>query len=323
MLSLLMIADDFTGALDTGVQFAAAGVETRVVVGSQADLAVRAGAVQVLVIDAETRHLPPEQAYTAVEGLVRQAEALGVPYIYKKTDSALRGNIGAELTALLRTSGCSQLPFLPAYPKVGRTTQGGVHLVKGVPVAQSVFGQDPFEPVRHSGLAEIIGEQSGVPVHLSPALKEGDPLPEEEGILVFDGADDQELARTGRELLRGGRLHIMAGCAGFAGVLPQLLGLRSEVRGEMPRLDQRLLVICGSVNPITVTGRPNRASEIWPPFRSGWPGTLVLSWTPMTPGAAVPPGTTPGTTASIWTASALEFPGRLDIWSASCSLTRM
>ena len=252
MISLLMIADDFTGALDTGVQFAANGVKTRVVVGSQVDLAARAEGVQVLVIDAETRHLPPEGAYAVVERLVGQAVELGVPYLYKKTDSALRGNIGAELTALLRARGQRQLPFLPAYPKVGRITREGVHLIDGVPVAESMFGRDPFEPVRHSHLAKIIRTQSDVPVHISPALKGDDPIPEEEGILVFDGADDRELEATGRRLLEGGRLRIMAGCAGFGGVLPRLLGLASDHPHPLPRLDQRLLVVCGSVNPITV-----------------------------------------------------------------------
>lgn len=38
MLLLLILADDFTGALDTGVQFAACGIPTRVVVGEQVDL---------------------------------------------------------------------------------------------------------------------------------------------------------------------------------------------------------------------------------------------------------------------------------------------
>lgn len=170
MISLLMIADDFTGALDTGVQFAASGVETRVVVGMDGVLSLPAPEVRVLVVDAETRHMAPEAACAVVESLTRQAVDLGVQYIYKKTDSALRGNIGAELTALLRASGEKRLPFLPAYPQVGRTTVGGVHLVNGVPVAESVFGQDPFEPVRHSSVAELIAEQSGVPVHLSPAL---------------------------------------------------------------------------------------------------------------------------------------------------------
>ena len=37
MLLLLIIADDFTGALDTGVQFAAYGAATRVMVKDQVD----------------------------------------------------------------------------------------------------------------------------------------------------------------------------------------------------------------------------------------------------------------------------------------------
>ena len=252
MISLLMIADDFTGALDTGVQFAASGVETRVVVGMDGVLSLPAPEVRVLVVDAETRHMAPEAACAVVESLTCQAVDLGVQYIYKKTDSALRGNIGAELTALLRASGEKRLPFLPAYPQVGRTTVGGVHLVNGVPVAESVFGQDPFEPVRHSAVAELIAEQSGVPVHLSPALGAGDPVPGGEGILVFDGQTPEDLSSTARRLLEDGGLHIMAGCAGFGAVLPALLGLASDSPKEAPQLSERLLVVCGSVNPISV-----------------------------------------------------------------------
>lgn len=37
MILLLIIADDFTGALDTGVQFAAHGVSTRVIVDPEVD----------------------------------------------------------------------------------------------------------------------------------------------------------------------------------------------------------------------------------------------------------------------------------------------
>ena len=45
MLRLLMIADDFTGALDTGVQLAAHGIPTQVVVG-QADLSACSSTVR-------------------------------------------------------------------------------------------------------------------------------------------------------------------------------------------------------------------------------------------------------------------------------------
>ena len=42
-----------------------------------------------------------------------------------------------------------------------------------MPVAQSVFGQDPFEPVRNSDVAAIIAEQSGLP---TVTAEPGEPI---------------------------------------------------------------------------------------------------------------------------------------------------
>lgn len=250
MILLLIIADDFTGALDTGVQFAAHGISTRVVVDPEVDFS--AHDVKVLVADTETRHLPPEEAYDVVEALTKRAKQAGVRYIYKKTDSALRGNIGAELAALLTASGCRQLPFLPAFPQTGRITRQGVHYVDGVPVTESPFGIDPFEPVKHSVVTELIGEQCQLPAHSYPALTKKDPVPSDDGILVFDAADDNDLLGTGRRLLEQNGLQIMAGCAGFGAALPKLLDIAADNLKPLPTFDPRLLVVCGSVNPITL-----------------------------------------------------------------------
>lgn len=250
MILLLIIADDFTGALDTGVQFAARGIRTRVVV--EPDVDFTACEAEVLVVDTETRHLPAAKAYDGVFRLTERALRAGVSYIYKKTDSALRGNIGAELAALLKASGCRYLPFLPAFPQMGRITRGGVHYVDGVPVTESPFGIDPFDPVKHSVVTDLIAEQWDMAVRSFPALAAGDSMPQDEGILVFDAADDDDLYSTGRQLLGQVGLHIMAGCAGFGAVLPELLGIASETPRPLPELDPRLLVVCGSVNPITL-----------------------------------------------------------------------
>ena len=250
MLLLLILADDFTGALDTGVQFAACGIPTRVVVGEQVDLAASDAAV--LVVDTETRHLPAAEAYAVIAKLTRDAMSAGVFSIYKKTDSALRGNIGAELSALLKTSGERRLPFLPAFPQIDRVTRDGVHYISGVPVTESPFGIDPFEPVRHARVTELIGEQTDVPAHSFPTLKEGEAVPEQEGILVFDAGSLDDLASTGRALFRNGRPRLMAGCAGFAALLPDLMKMTERRTVTMPKLDPRLLVACGSVNSITL-----------------------------------------------------------------------
>lgn len=241
MIRLLIIADDFTGALDTGVQMAGCGAVTKVTTDALCRFEDYADA-EVLVIDAETRHLKPGVAGELVRSIAERAKAAGVAHLYKKTDSALRGNIGAELEAMLDASGERVLPFLPALPQIGRTTVDGIHYIKGVPVAESIFGADPFEPVTHSAISDIIAEQSAVTVHNDLSLP---------GICVFDAETQEDLQRAGEKLKEAGMLHISAGSAGFGSVLPDLLGLRRETVAA-PKLEPRLLVICGSVNPITL-----------------------------------------------------------------------
>ena len=62
MILLFIIADDFTGALDTGVQFAARGIPTQVTVDPEVDFAAHDTAV--LVVDTETRHLTVSETFT-------------------------------------------------------------------------------------------------------------------------------------------------------------------------------------------------------------------------------------------------------------------
>lgn len=248
MVKLLMIADDFTGALDTGVQFAVRGARTRVVTDPAYDFSQAGADLQVLVLDAETRHLPPEEAYRVVFRAVEDALGAGFTYIYKKTDSALRGNVGAELAAVLDAAKAESLAFLPALPRMNRVTRNGVHYIDGLPVAESVFGQDPFEPVTASPVAEILGAQTKKPVVLHPL---GETAAERRpGIQVYDAQSDDDLERIGRALGREG-LTLSAGCAGFAPVLAELLELRGAAPAR-PDLHPDLLVACGSVNPVTL-----------------------------------------------------------------------
>lgn len=245
MVKLLIIADDFTGALDTGVQFAASGAETRVITDTGYDFCGTEKEVQVLVLDVETRHLRPEQAYHTVYQIAKKAYQSGIPFIYKKTDSALRGNIGSELKAVIDATKLPSLQFLPAFPKMNRVTRDGIHYIDGVPVHESVFGKDPFEPVSCSYIPDIISGE--LPVTVVKDLKEWKP---KQGILVYDASEDEEILKTGRFLMEQGELQLMAGCAGFAAVLPSLLGLTGSKKRTVA-LNNRLLVACGSVNPIT------------------------------------------------------------------------
>ena len=62
MVKLLIIADDFTGALDTGIQFVNRGIATQVFTGKPERPAEIAAQTEVLVVDSETRPMKPESA---------------------------------------------------------------------------------------------------------------------------------------------------------------------------------------------------------------------------------------------------------------------
>lgn len=248
MVKLLILADDFTGAFDTGVQFASRGAVTTVVTDPNYDFQSAGKTIEVLVMVAETRHLPPQEAYQIVYTAVKKALQAGIGYIYKKTDSALRGNVGSELAAVMEAAGVNALPFLPALPKLNRITKDGIHYIEGVPVAESVFGQDPFEPVLDSEVAKILGRQTNVPMVVHP--RNGFRGILKPGIQIFDAETEEDLIDIGNGLGLQ-QLRFCAGCSGFASVLADLLNLKGEAP-KAPRLENALFIACGSVNPVTI-----------------------------------------------------------------------
>jgi D-threonate/D-erythronate kinase len=249
MVKLLIVADDLSGALDTGTAFSTGNINTLVTVDACIRECILANPdVMILAVDANTRHLTPAEAYRVVFDIVKEAKALGVEYIYKKTDSALRGNIGRELEAALYASGESQIHFAPAYPKHKRHTVGGIHYINGIPVAQSVFGRDPYEPVKHSSVLDILAAQTGMPVTLSDA---GTIDMATNGIIVYNICSDQDMEQLAAGLCSAGKLTLLAGCGGLAEAMLTHLQLpRQEAKGGALFSD-KLLLVCGSVNPIT------------------------------------------------------------------------
>ncbi len=202
----------------------------------------------VWVYDAETRHKTPEEAYRIVANAVSWAWKNGATHIYKKTDSALRGNVGAELQALLDASVEDNLIFAPAYPQTGRTTRGGIQYINRVPVAESEFGMDPFEPVRHSSVADIIHDTSSVPVVSSACGLDGDAL--SRGSIIAADAEKEEDLDLIAEYCGEKDLRIFAGCAGFARSLAKAFKVEGSVFAQ-PDVKLPVMVICGSRNPVS------------------------------------------------------------------------
>lgn len=239
MIKLVVLTDDLTGALDSGVQLSNAGIKTLVSLHVNFNAA---SDYEVLVIDLQSRHLSKENAYNEVFKAASAAYSHGVQLVYKKVDSALRGNIGAELEALLKASGIKRLLFIPAYPKNDRITIDGVHWINGVKADESIFARDPFEPVRHSMVADIIAEQSSVLVETSVKKVIAEPV-----IEVLDASSEEDLDCIADNLSSGAMPCALAGCAGFAAYLPRLISFKTTAISPVNK-SKSALVISGSLN---------------------------------------------------------------------------
>ncbi|MFB6106198.1 MAG: four-carbon acid sugar kinase family protein [Halobacteriaceae archaeon] len=157
MHQALVVADDLTGANDTGNRFAARGFRTEVATGSADSDA------PVLVVDTDSRYAPPADAADRVASTV---EAHPATVVYKKVDSTLRGNLAAEVDAAVDAADADLAVVAPAFPANGRTTAGGFHLVDGTPVAETQAGADPDRPVTSSHVPTLFAESVHPVVHL-------------------------------------------------------------------------------------------------------------------------------------------------------------
>lgn len=274
MAKTMLIADDLTGALDAGVCLLSADVLVAVS-PEKIDSTAIAQAPSVLSINADTRHLDARHAYGRVHALVRMARAAGVELLFKKTDSALRGNIGAELAAFLDASGASRLHFIPALPEMGRTTVDGVHLIGGVPVSESTFGADPFNPVTFDRVSQIIRAQTDLPVTL---VSEGQPVPVDgRGIVVYDATTPASVSRRVSELMERGEGGLLAGCSGAAQAVAQALDLSSPVL-EGGSTKGNLLVACGSINRVSADQCTYAAAQGASVLHVGRDAKCEVSW---------------------------------------------
>lgn len=249
MIKVLIIADDFTGALDTGVKFAQKGAKTKVM--TKWDASFVDDPSEVLVLCVPTRHESPEDAYDMVKEVVEIADGK-VGTIFKKTDSVLRGNVGAELTAVLEGSSADQLYFIPALPSMRRITLGGIHYVAGIAVKNSVFGRDPFDPVTESYVPDLLHKQSDAyieSVSVEDAISKV-PAGEGKAIYVYDCESSDTLDAELKLLCKKGMPKLVAGCSGLAQALATRVG--DETRTTPSMSDGRLTVVCGSVNPISI-----------------------------------------------------------------------
>lgn len=220
---ILTIADDLTGALEAGAKFAGQGIDAAVLSASNA----ATPQTPVLVIDTETRHVAESQAAAVVRRVAGGLKAHKPWLVYKKTDSTLRGNIGAELKALLEVFPERSVVYAPAYPEMGRTVRDGKLFVRGLALHETHFAADLLNPIHDSDVRAVLGGISAT---------------------ILDGESKEDILATAREMSRSRKPLLVAGPAGLAGALAECVPLTRKSVRALPVLS-RCLVVNGSMHP--------------------------------------------------------------------------
>jgi len=245
---ILVLADDLTGALEVGAKFAASGLTSLAWTAAALLPPDLQNAVGALVVDTETRHDAPAEAARKVYQFSRAAYDQRFSHIFKKTDSTLRGNIGAELTALVEAFDGAPLFYVPAYPQMGRTVRAGSLYVNGVLVTSTHFANDPFNPVTESHIPTLLKSQCRLSIHSGPVADVANSDPG--GIVICDGETDAEVESAARAFVRSSTFRLAAGPAAFATHLAHLVDLPRKPPSPLPAI-RNGLIVNGSLHPVS------------------------------------------------------------------------
>nr|WP_321445097.1 four-carbon acid sugar kinase family protein [uncultured Cohaesibacter sp.] len=217
---VITVADDLTGALDSGVEFAKCGLETYVATAATHVEAALSHKPQCLVINTASREIGEAKAHH-IHRTLRAAlgDDLTHSLLFKKVDSRLKGNIATEINGLVGHDK-RQVIVAPAIPDMGRRHQAGI--LSGVGIDQPVAIAE-----RCDGISS--------PIYVPDVTGQDDFTP------AIDAAS-------------AGALFV--GAKGMAQALAQHLIAKRPVGGNAKRpsqcLEGSLLAAIGSLDPITL-----------------------------------------------------------------------
>jgi uncharacterized protein YgbK (DUF1537 family) len=117
---------------------------------------------ELLVLDTDSRSTGAPEARASVRKAMGAAGSSSL--VYKKVDSAMRGNILAELEAILPETGRDSALLVPANPTLGRTIRRDHYFIRGIPIHETDFSRDPEHPAKTSKVGDLLGESRSLQV---------------------------------------------------------------------------------------------------------------------------------------------------------------
>lgn len=254
----VIVADDLTGANDTGVHFLSGENSVEVVVDWDVPLSLpEAG---TLVVTTDSRFSAATEAAARVRDLFATLGTEDGLEIFKKVDSTLRGNVGAEIEAACEGGRYDVVCLAPATPRNGRTVVDGVCYVHGCPLEQTEIADDRFHPVRVSRVERIVAQQTSRKTGLLPLskLRARDSVARDaleslvrDGtqVVVVDSETEEDLLRAWQLFTTLQRRVLYVGSAGLFHAMSSTW--RRPVTYE-PAAVPRILFVVGSLMPTSI-----------------------------------------------------------------------
>jgi uncharacterized protein YgbK (DUF1537 family) len=241
-MTLIILADDLTGAADCAARCHQAGL-TAMITLPGARIHASGGAI---CCTTDSRHLPANLAVRRVHELVAGMSVHAASTWYKKIDSTLRGHVGQELDALLDALGRSSALVCPAFPAQRRGLKDGYLVLDSAPAQPlhlpTLLARQSRRAVAAIGLEDVRGGVGRLAERLAALRARGAEL------LVADALDDADLQMLLEAALRALPDALLCGSAGLAGTLATYAARPSPAHREAtaPASEGPALLVIGS-----------------------------------------------------------------------------
>lgn len=253
MKKLCIIADDITGAGDTGVQFSKFGIPTAVIFNDKT-IKELGPSFDVLAVNTGTRNVDKNTAYKQIRNIIRMLKDTKINMFYKKIDSTLRGQPDVEIAAMLDELRYKIAFIVPSYPANGRKVEDGyLYIHKNSENGNDTFQQIGFIP----DVFKNMKDRNTCIINIDEIRKGKDNIKnvidelisQNNQIFIMDAVTDDDLRNIALTVKDYAKESVVAGSAGLAGITPLILNMPCKTWFHSS--NKPVLFLAGTRNAVT------------------------------------------------------------------------
>lgn len=252
MQKYIVIADDLTGSNATCSLLKKIGLRAASILKLQNGMKYD---TDVISYSTGSRGLDKEEAYKRVSEAIKILKDKNVLVYNKRIDLTLRGNIGAEINAMLDNLENDRIAVVvPAYPDSKRIVVNKTMLVNGVLLENSDAGKDPKTPIKTSCVETLIQKDckysstyfdlADIEQPIEKLIKKIQKSTEKSRVLIFDTVNNEDIIKISRAIIQS-NINIITVDPG-----PFTLYFSKELQ-KKKHLEKKILMLIGSVTETT------------------------------------------------------------------------